>query len=148
VWAVTLFELVLAAFTAWALLRSDLAGHGEGATVNVLAVTAIGACLVAFVFLLALWQWRVGPVTRLRILLVTFGSLVWCFCSLGWYDIAVASARMPRAAAREWLREQSLAAGVSMGVLPLGLAVVGIALWLERRALKARGQHGIMNCVQ
>jgi hypothetical protein len=145
---VTVFEVVLAGFTAWALARSGLAGYGEGARASVAMVAAMGVCLVLLVFVLAVWQWRLGPAARLRILLVSFGSLVWCFCALGWHDIAVASSRMPKAEPQEWLTEQSLAAVVALAALVLGVAIVGVLVWRECLRLKLRGQESTMNCVQ
>jgi hypothetical protein len=144
----TVFEVTLAGFTAWALARSGLAGYGEGAQANVPVVAAMGVCLVFLVFVLAVWQWRLGPAARLRILLAGFGSLVWCFCALGWHDIAVASSRMPEAEPRDWLRDQSLAAAVAFAALVSGVAIVAALVWRESRRLKMRGQEGTMNCVQ
>jgi hypothetical protein len=145
---VTVFEVVLAGFTAWALLRSGLAGHGEGAKANVPVAAAIGVCLALLVFVLAVWQWRLGPAARLRILLVSFGSLVWCFCALAWHDVAVASSRMPKAQPQAWLREQSRAAGVALAALVLGVAIVAVLVLRESLGLKMRGQGSTMNCVQ
>jgi len=135
--AVTLFELALAAFTACALMRSSLAGYGGSGHRQPVVLVAFGSGLAGFVLVLTVVQWRVGPVARLRMLLVGFGSLVWCFCALAWHDIATAMACLPNEPIRAWGEEQNLAAGVSMAALLLGLAAVGVVLWLERRSLKA-----------
>jgi hypothetical protein len=145
---VTAFEVILAGFTAWALARSGLAGYGVDAQANVPVVAAMGVCLALLVFVLAVWQWRLSPAARLRILLVSFGSLVWCFCALGWHDIAVASSRMPSAESRPWLREQSLAAAVALAALVSGVVIVTTLVWREGLRLKMRRREGTMNRVQ
>lgn len=139
--ALTAGEVGLAGLITWVLFRSRFAQHasmgvGLGAG-EWFVLVAMGLCLAFFVFLLAFWQWRLSARGRFRLLLALFVSLLWAFCGLCWHDITVAMARLLGPGARpplEQLREQSLAVGVTMAALVVGMVAVVAVLVAERRA--------------
>jgi hypothetical protein len=135
------------------LARSDFARHasrrvGLGAG-DVCILASMEACLVLFVVVLAFWQWRLSGRARVRLLIAMYASLTVAFCGFCWHDITLAAQDLPRGpdapSAYERVVEQTLAVGVTMGALVVGLAAVAAVLWLERRSLNPQAERGTLD---
>jgi len=140
---VTIAEVALAGLLVWVLLRSGFASAASRSANfdagSVVVLVPVLGCLALFVFVLAVWQWRLSGRARVRLLLTIYLSLLLSFCGFCWFDVSaqtIALASGPQApSAAQRIVEQTAAMGLTIGALMVGLAVVAAVLWLERRRI-------------
>lgn len=110
---------------------------------DVFVLASMLGTLGLLAFILAAWQWRLTARSRLRLLLVCFVSLVWCFSCLCWYDVTLAEKGLPlESGAPSPLTvhlTQTAAALLAMGALVGGLIGVVIVLSLDKRGEPSDG---------
>ena len=144
----TVVEIAVALLLAWLLYRSGFATHAS-TSVDLGAgewfvLGAMWASLGLFVFVLAFWQWKLEGRSRFRVLLVLFVSLLWALCGLCWHDVGARTAELSGGASTQaqlaQLREQTVAATVTMLSVAVGVVGLIVVLWLDRRARARQSQ--------
>ncbi len=150
--ALTVAEVAMALLVAWALVGSNvprhasLSAHMQAADAFILATLL--ACLGLMVFVLALWQWRLGGSDRVRILVAGHVSLLLAFCGLCWYDVTEATVRagggQPTLTPLRQVIEQTAASSLTLAALLAGLLAFLAVLWSARRSLKQAAAGGIV----